>query len=205
MTGIVFTTTEEAAPFLARYSRGRLDGLLEGESAYDDDVLVSIVGIGKIKATLRTERLLREYRLDAIIHVGGCLALHDEPPLGRIIAAEQVFEGDRVELSTPSYPRMPIETRFTSLEAFRIVTQDHEVTGATELTYWQRLAHVSDSTSYPLAYVAATHGVPCDILKVVVGRVGARPGDVSRDAVSAAHEALADFVIKSLPDLPAGR
>ncbi len=200
MTGFVFTSQEEAAPFLAKYGRGRLDGILEGESAFDDDILVTIVGIGKIKATLRTERLLKEHKLSSLVHVGTCLALQDEPALGELIAADQVFEGDRVELSVPSYPRMPIDTRFKDLKSYRIVTQDHTVSGATELTYWQRLAHVSDPTAYPLAYVAATHGVPCDIIKVVIGRVG-EDKPISRDKVSAAAEKVADYALSAIPGI----
>jgi nucleoside phosphorylase len=200
MVGFVFTSHDEAAPFLAQYGRGRLDGISEGEAAFDDDVLVTIVGIGKIKATLRTERLLREHDLSALIHLGCCRTLQDEPSVGQIIAAEQVFEGDRVELSTPSYPRMPIDTRFTKLPAFRIVTQDHTVSGATELTYWQRLAHVSDTTSYPLAYVAATHGVPCDIVKVVLEKVGDQKPP-SREHAVRMYESLAAFAIEALPGI----
>ena len=138
MTGFVFTSADEAAPFLASYGRGRLDGISEGEVAFDDDVLVIIVGIGKIKATLRTERLLREHDLSQLIHVGTCLSLQDQPEVGQLVTAEQVFEGDRVELSVPSYPRMPIDSRFKELTGCRIVTQDHTVTGASDLTYWQR-------------------------------------------------------------------
>ena len=198
MVGFVFTTLEEAHPFLARYSRGRMDGIAEGESAFDDDILVTILGIGKIKATLRTERLLREHKLSRLVHVGTCLTLQDEPAVGSLIAVEQVFEGDRVELSAPSYPRMPIETSFADLSAYRLVTQDHRVTGAKELTYWQRLAHVSDTTAYPLAYVAATHGVPCDILKVVLGAV-ADEKEPAKDIVSSGLEALADHAIAAIP------
>ena len=200
MVGFVFTSRDEAAPFLARYGRGRLDGISEGEAAFDDDILVTIVGIGKIKATLRTELLLREHDLTAVIHVGTCRTLHGEPEVGQIIAADQVFEGDRVELSTPSYPRMPIETRFKDLQSYRIVTQDHTVSGATELTYWQRLAHVSDTTAYPVAYVAATHGVPCDIVKVVLGTVGDNNAP-TRDQAVKALEALAAFAVGAIPGI----
>ncbi|NNE36542.1 MAG: 5'-methylthioadenosine nucleosidase, partial [Rhodothermales bacterium] len=70
MIGFVFSSTEEAAPFLKTYARGRFEGLLENETAHDDHLLVKIIGVGKIKATLRTERLLREHRLKRIVHGG---------------------------------------------------------------------------------------------------------------------------------------
>jgi len=199
MIGIVFASEAEAAAFVARYGRGRFDGIAEGESQFDDDILVSIVGVGKIKATLRAERLLQEYRLTRIIHMGACLTLADEPAIGEIIAAEQVFEGDRVELAAPSYPRMPIDTAFDKLKAYRIVTQDRLVDGADEVGYWQRLAHVTDTTAYPLAYVSATHGVPLDIAKVVSGKAGEKRTEAAE--VARGYEALAEFVIAALPDI----
>jgi hypothetical protein len=198
MVGIVFSTEAEATPFLARYAGGRLEGVTEGEFAFDSDLLVSILGIGKIKATLRVERLLQEHRLSRIVHVGACWSFGDEPGVDEIIAIEQAFEGDRIELSAPSYPRMPIDTEFRQLKSYRIVTQDHTPGGAEEVGYWQRLAHVTDYTAYPLAYVAATHGVRCDIVKIVLGRAGAvvTPGG---ERVSKAHEALAAFVLSAMP------
>ena len=112
MTGIVFTTEEEALPFLQSYERGRFDGLQEGETYHDDDVLVSLTGVGKIKATLRTERLLQTYKPRRLIHVGTCTALNDELAVGTLVAASQVFEGDRIELAAPTYPRMPLDPFF---------------------------------------------------------------------------------------------
>jgi nucleoside phosphorylase len=169
MTGFVFASIEEAKPFLKVYERGRFEGLAENESAHDDNLLVSIVGIGKIKATLRTERLLREHRLTRIVHGGMAQSLVDELRTGTLVSVGQVFEGDRVELSTPTYPRMPLDNLFKSLVERRLVTQDHVVAEGKDLTYWQRIADITDSTGYPVAYVAATHGVPCSIVKVVTG------------------------------------
>ncbi len=131
MTGIVFSTEEEAQPFLALYERGRFDGLGEGESFHDDHFLVSILGIGKIKAALRTERLLRTNDVTSIVHAGTCTALGDTLEMGDIVGVSQVFEGDRIELSAPTYPRMPLTVPFEKLKEVTLVTQDHTVQGAT--------------------------------------------------------------------------
>ena len=197
MIGIVFSTKEEAQPFLAKYQRGRFDGLGEGESFHDDTLLVSILGVGKIKGALRTERLLKSYKLKVLIHGGTCTALNDKLKTGSVVAVSQVFEGDRIELSAPTYPRMPLTVSLDKLEKVTLVTQDHTVQGATELSYWQRIADVSDMTGYAAAYVAATHGIECQILKVVSGHMGV--DDVNfRKTLSAAHNTLADFLNDNL-------
>lgn len=200
MLGIVFSTTEEAQPFLRTYERGRFDGLAEGENQSDNRCLVSIVGIGKIKGTLRTERLLKSHSLTRIIHAGTCTALVDELKLGTLIAASQVFEGDRIELAAPTYPRMPLVNPFKGLKEGTLVTQDHTVQGATELSYWQRIADISDMTGYAVAYVCATHGVPCHIVKIVSGQMGVEDKDL-RKTLQTSYTEMSKFVLKGLDSL----
>jgi len=193
MTGIVFSTVEEAQPFLSTYERGRFDGLGEGESYHDDHFLVSILGIGKIKAALRTERLLRTWDVTSLVHAGTCTALNDELKVGDVVSVAQVFEGDRIELSAPTYPRMPLNVPFEGLNQVTLVTQDHTVQGATELSYWQRIADISDMTGYAVAYVAATHGKLCHMAKVVTGHMGVEDKDL-RKTLAAGHKQLASFM-----------
>jgi len=197
MIGIVFSTKEEAQPFLALYQRGRFDGLSEGETFHDDQLLVSILGVGKIKGTLRTERLLRSYKVKTLIHAGTCSALNDKLKIGSVVSVAQVFEGDRIELSAPTYPRMPLTTGFDKLNQVTLVTQDHTVQGATELSYWQRIADVADMTGYATAYVSATYGVACQILKVVSGHMGVDDPNF-RKTLSASHVKLAEFLNANL-------
>ena len=194
MTGIVFSTAEEAQPFLATYERGRFDGLGEGETFHDDDFLVSILGIGKIKAALRTERLLRSYDVTSLIHGGTCTALNDDLDIGATVGVSQVFEGDRIELSAPTYPRMPLSVPFEGLKQVTLVTQDHTVQGATELLYWQRIADLSDMSGYAVAYVAATHGKLCQIVKVVTGHMGVEDKNL-RKTLATGHKQLGQFLV----------
>jgi len=193
MLGIVFSTTAEAEPFLRKHERGRFDGLSEGETQRDDKCLISIVGSGKIKATLRTERLLRAHNLSRILHVGTCTALIDDLAVGTIVAASQVFEGDRIELAAPTYPRMPLTVPFKKIQQGTLVTQDHTVQGATELSYWQRIADMSDMTGYPVAYVTATHGIPCHIVKVVSGHMGIEDKNL-RKTLASSYKLLSEFL-----------
>jgi len=202
MIGIVFSTTEEAEPFLNNYERGRFSGLSEGEALHDDDYLVSVLGIGKIKATLRTDRLLTHYKLSGLLHAGTCTSLVSELKVGKIVGAQQVFEGDRIELATPSYPRMPLATPFPKIDGVTLVTQDHTVSGATELSYWQRIADITDMTGYAAAYVAAMHGVPCYILKIVSGHAGVEDKSL-RKTLDNSYDALADFMVKNLDKINA--
>ncbi len=202
MTGIVFSTVEEAQPFLATYERGRFDGLGEGESFHDDHFLVSILGVGKIKAALRTERLLRSHSLSTLIHAGTCTALSENLDIGDLVNVAQVFEGDRIELSAPTYPRMPLSTPFEGLKEVTLVTQDHTVQGATELSYWQRIADISDMSGYAVAYVAATHGTLCQMVKIVTGHMGVEDPQL-RKTLAAGHKSLATFLNGRLDALKA--
>lgn len=193
MTGIVFSTVEEAQPFLSTYERGRFDGLGEGESFHDDHFLVSILGIGKIKAALRTERLLRSYDVTSLVHAGTCTALGETLDIGDLVSVAQVFEGDRIELSAPTYPRMPLSVPFEELKQVTLVTQDHTVQGATELSYWQRIADISDMSGYAVAYVAATHGKLCQMVKIVTGHMGVEDTNLKKTLASG-HKSLAAFL-----------
>ncbi len=200
MIGILFATEEEAQPFLRRYQRGRFDGLAEGETLQDDQVLVSLTGVGKIKATLRTERLLRQHRLARLLHIGTCTSLSEKLKVGTPVAAAQVFEGDRVELATPTYPRMPLDVPFQELPTVTLVTQDHTVQGQEERSYWQRIADASDMSGYAVAYVAATHGVPCHIVKIVTGHFQSQDKNF-RKTLADACETMADFLLRHLDAL----
>lgn len=200
MIGIVFATEEEAQPFLQQFERGRFDGLAEDETFHDDHFMVSIVGTGKIKATLRSERLLQRYQPSLLIHAGTCSALVDKLKVGSLVTASQVFEGDRIELAAPTYPRMPLGTPFKKLPKGTLVTQDHTVQGQSELSYWQRIADMTDMTGYAVAYVAATHGIPCTIIKAVTGVIQ-REDPYYRKTRAKACQDLATFLTPRLEKL----
>ena len=200
MTGIVFSTEEEAQPFLQGYERGRFDGLQEGETYHDDVFLVSLTGVGKIKATLRTERLLRSYKPRRIIHAGTCTALSEGLDVGAVVAASQVFEGDRIELAAPTYPRMPLDVFFDDLPQGTLVTQDHVGQDQEERGYWQRIADMSDMTGYAVAYVAATYGLPCHVVKVVVSQFLADDKHF-RKTLAQAYQTLSEFLLSRLEQI----
>ena len=197
MIGIIFATEEEAAPFLAEYQRGRFEDLVEGETSYDDDLFVTITGLGKIKSTLRTERFFQSHRPERVFHVGTGTALKDSLEIGKLVAADQVFEGDRIELEAPSYPRMPLEVPFEGLPSGILVTQDHVAKNKSEKSYWQRIADISDMTGYAVAYVAATYGIPCHIVKVITGYVGEESRDF-RKTLTSAYETMGDFLLERI-------
>ncbi len=197
MIAILFATHQEARPFLKSYQRGRFDGLYEGETVRDDHILVSVTGVGKIKATLRTERLLRTEKVTRLIHPGTCTSLNKDFPLGSLVGASQVFEGDRIELSAPTYPRMPLELASEAIKAGTLVTQDHTPSEATEQSYWQRIADISDMTGYAVAYVTATYGIPCHIIKAVTGMMYQQDEHLQR-TLDQAYEKMGDFLVRYL-------
>jgi nucleoside phosphorylase len=199
MIAILFSTSEEAEGFAHRYGNGRFKDLDEGDRARDDDVLVAVTGSGKIRSTLGTERLLRdlqgEVELDALLHAGTCTSLTEDIEVGEIVGASFVLEGDRVELAAPSYPRMPLECPYDVVEA-TLVTQDHGVGDEEERSYWQRIAEVSDSSGYAVAYVAAQHGVSCHVVKVVSGLAGV-DSDSFREDREHALDTLTTFLVET--------
>ena len=195
MIGIIFTTEEEYQLFAEQYAGGRFGELNEGEHVQDGDVLAAVSGIGKIKATLHIERLLTQVELNRLIHVGTCTALSEEVEIGERVAATHVLEGDRIELSAPSYPRMPLETPFEVDTEGTLVTHDHELGGEEERSYWQRIAEISDTTGYAVAFVAAQHGVPCHIVKIPTAYIG-RDNETFYEDLQAAQGDLTDFLLE---------
>lgn len=199
MLGIVFTTTEEATSFVDRHTEGRFEALDEDAPIQTSDLLLAVTGKGKIKATLATERLLRNHDLDAVLHTGLCTALDEDLDTGTTIGASFVLEGDRVELDAPTYPRMPLECPFDVSVEGTLVSQDHTSDNAEERSYWERIADVRDETGYAVAYVAAQHGVPCHIAKVVDRRA---TGDSDEPDPSGAVEQIAAFLQAVVADRP---
>lgn len=181
MLGILFTTTEEAAPFVQQHTGGRVASLDEDAPLQTDAFVVGVTGAGKIKATLATERLLRAYDLEAVLHVGTCTALDTDLAPGAMVGATFVLEGDRVELDAPTYPRMPLECPFEGTTEGTLVSQDHTSDDAEERSYWERIADVRDETGYAVAYVAAQHGVPCHVAKVIRAHAESDTAPVSHE------------------------
>lgn len=196
MLAIVYTSAADAASLLERFAAGRLTGLDEGNIVQHDETLLLVTGVGKVKATLYTERLLQQFDVNHLLHVGMTTALDDAIEVGTLVAANAVLEGDRISLTAPSYPQMPLSTP-DDLPTGRLVTHDHAADGDAENGYWQRLADMSDTTGYAVAYVAAQHGVSCHVVKAVTGRLGADPDDF-QETLSAARDALADFVLQTV-------
>lgn len=173
MLGILFSTSEEAAPFVDRHVGGRSEEPEEGQQVEADEVIVTVTGPGKIKATLGTEHFLQQYDVDLLVHAGGATALTDDLDVGALVGATFVLEGDRVELDAPAYPRMPLDPPFDLSTEGTLVSQDHtDDDDPDERSYWERIADMRDGIGYPVAYVAAQHGIPCHIVKGVTGRVG---------------------------------
>ncbi len=200
MIGLVFSSAEEAEPFLKRYERGRFEGLEEAESAQDGVTGVAITGMGKVKATLRTERFLREMNVDRVIHAVLCTALEASVPIGTVVGATQVFEGDRIELAAPTYPRMPLDLIDPDLRGGTLVTQDHLIGDEEERSYWQRIANFIDSTGYAVSYVAATHGKSNHIVMGVSGHLSESSATVRTSREESARN-LADYLIDLIPKL----
>lgn len=197
MTGIFFSTVQEASVFLKAYEYGRFDGLSEGEFLEDGRIMVAVTGVGKIKATLRTERFIRAKRPNKLLHIGTSSKLNSNLETGTLLAIDQVFEGDRIELAMPVYPRMPLETPFTKLKTATLVSQDHAPKEAKDRVYWQRIADVSDMEGYPIAYVAASHGIPVHIVKVLIGDVKSDDATLKR-ILQTAYQQLSTFLLGAI-------
>jgi nucleoside phosphorylase len=193
MLGIIFSTPNEAAPFVEQYAGGRFGELEEGSHLQTDAVIATVTGPGKIKAALGTERLLREHELDVLVHAGGAVALTEEYEPGAVVGAAFVLEGDRVELDAPDYPRMPLTPPFDLSTEGTLVSQDHVREDADDPSYWERIADMRDATGYAVAYVAAQHGTTCHIVKGITARADAE-GDASPADQQAAHDAVASFL-----------
>jgi hypothetical protein len=199
MLAIVFTTPAEASVLGTLAPDARFDDLEEGTPIRLGDTIVAVTGAGKIKATLATERLLRAHDVDAVVHVGACTGLADGLAADAVVGVSFVLEGDRVELEAPTYPRMPLECPFDVDAEGTLVSQDHAPDREGEPGYWERLADVQDATGYPVAYVAAQHGTPCHIVKVVAPRSEDDGTGRRRDDLTPMDAVLERLLEKGLP------
>jgi len=193
MLGIIFSTPSEATPFVEQYAGNRFGELEEGAHLQTEGVVATVTGPGKIKATLGTERLLREHDIEVLVHAGGAVALTDEHEPGTLVGAAFVLEGDRVDLDAPDYPRMPLTPPFDLSTEGTLVSQDHVRENADDLSYWERIADMRDATGYAVAYVAAQHGTTCHIVKGITARANAEDAPTPPEQREA-HEAVASFL-----------
>lgn len=199
MIGLLFTTADDAQPFLERYRQGAFGTLDEGETAQDRSVVVGITGIGKIKATFHTQQLLMKDGPDRVFHVGTSTALDPDLLIGEPVGISHVLEGDRVQLSAPSYPRMPLEIPFQELPEGTLVTHDHALSEGEEHSYWQRIASLSDTTGYAIAYAAGKYGTPCHLARIPTGVLGEDNEDFHA-TLKAARGTMADLALQYLDD-----
>lgn len=183
MIGIIFSTSKGAAAFVKQYGSGRFDRIEEGQHARIGEVVVAVTGSGKIKATLNTERLFRQYDLEVLLHGGGAVALAEDMEVETLVEVTSVLEGDRVDLESPSYPRMPLNAPFDLAHEGTLVTQDRATENPEERSYWERIADLRDTTGYAIAYVAAQHGASCHIMKAITARVGAESASTEKQNV----------------------
>lgn len=189
MIAFVFPTTEDLRTVLAALGGGPSDEIEAGVPVRWSDAVLLATGIGKINATLQTERLLQRYDVSRVVQVGRCTALGDALNLGTLVGATHVVEGDRQSLANAAYPRMPLDPPDGVDAEGTVVTQDHT---SDDPSYWQRIGDAGDASAYAVAFVAAQHGVPCQVALVVTARHG-DDSDAERD-VAAAQERLASFV-----------
>ncbi len=200
MIGLLFTTIEEATRFVREYTDGRIEALDEDAPIQTDNLVVAVTGPGKIKATLATERVLQAHDLDMLLHTGTCTAVSEELSLGAVVQASFVLEGDRVELDTPTYPRMPLECPFDLPAEGPLVSQDHTSDDPEAQSYWERIADVRDDTAYAVAYVAAQHGTPCHIAKAVDTLLDEDEQTASSKDKSAVSQAITSFLQRVLEE-----
>lgn len=193
MTTILFSTPQEASIFLKVYQNGRFDGIEEGEIQQDRHIQVGITGVGKIKATLRTEKFIQAIKPTKIVHIGTATKLNPKSEHLSLMGIEQVFEGDRMELTVPLYPRMPLEMPFSQLSSGTLVTQDHILKENKERVYWERLADVCDMEGYAIAYVSGLYGIPCHIIKVVLGEMK-NTDTAYKQTLHQAYHNISDFL-----------
>ncbi|MBN8587913.1 MAG: hypothetical protein J0L94_06275 [Rhodothermia bacterium] len=169
MTAIFFSTQQEAHFFLKAYHAGRFDGLEEGQFDQDNTIAIAITGVGKIKATLRSEQFIKSIKPSKVLHIGTATKYNAQFNDGEFIACTQVFEGDRIEFTMPIYPRLTIETPFKNLREGILVTQEHVSKDPKDRVYWQKIADLSDMEAYAMVFVAASNGVPCSVVKAAIG------------------------------------
>jgi len=194
MIGFLFSSPETASAFANEHADGRVDAVAEGEPARVGRLLIAVTGPGKIKAALATERLLRAYDLDSLLHAGPGTSLDEDLDAGDVVGIASVLEGDRVDLDAPTYPQMPLSVPDGPPAEGTLVSQDHSPEPDAEQGYWERLADVRDETGYAVAYVAAQHGASCHVVKAVLPSDAPLSAPLSPDVRNRLFGALASVV-----------
>lgn len=134
----------------------------------NDDVAVTISGVGKIKAALSTERLIIAYKPRIIINLGSCGLLNANYNIFDIVEIKEVIEGDHFWSGTKVFPTILLNP---NREA-RLVTQDHPIESEDEMDRWSKFADICDMEGYSVAKKCMDHNTHCNIVKGVTDKAG---------------------------------
>jgi len=176
MIGIIWATKDDAATFLQRWNNGVFKSLTEGSMQEDDDVAVTISGVGKIKAALSTERLIIAYKPRIIINIGSCGLLNSTYNIFDIVNIKEVIEGDHFWSGTKVFPTILLNPIGDFIPKARLVTQDHPIESKDERDRWSKLADLCDMEGYAVAKTCMDHSISCHLVKGVTDEAGI--GDV---------------------------
>jgi adenosylhomocysteine nucleosidase len=202
MIGLIFATRPEAQPFLERsHSRNiSTHPFRVYQSPLLPDLRILLCGIGKVKAALGCQVLIREHQAGRLINAGACGALQDRAEyavlgLVRIVSA---VEGDHTLFGKHLAPVESAGQIGRTLPPARLVTSDHPVFEQEPRQRLGLLGEVVDMEGAAIARTAALYRVAWDMIKGVTDQAGPMDPKKFQHNLDAVSEKIADLLWDAL-------
>jgi adenosylhomocysteine nucleosidase len=200
MTGVIFATRREAAPFLARANGApwhpdeKVDRTEAGQPLYEDfrplhPMVVCICGMGPDRARAGTEQLLQQYAVTAVLNVGVAGALTDGLPVGGLYRVAKACRWPDVEIMFACR-----EDRWTELPRAVLATAEEPVFDPLRRAAMAQHAELVDMEGAVIAQCCQARSVPCYAIKGVTDLAGTNGRQRLLQNLDKISEALAERV-----------
>ncbi len=168
MTGVIFATDKEAAPFLALagWQRPRnCDPAIWGNED-GDDVFALISGMGPAAARAAAHSAIETHGAQRLVNAGICGALLSDPPWrpGAVFAVSRARRIDSTAL-TPSGAVACDCKAWPQLPSAELVTTSTPLFDAERRKHLARWGALVDMEGAAIAAVANAAGLPCTLIK----------------------------------------
>ena len=172
MIGIIFATQMEAAPFFAKTGATQVSEhpfplyqvTLPGNTM---SCFVVICGIGRVKAALAAQMLIREYLVRWIINAGICGAVADGIEVGTVFRIEETLDSGRLESGLKPKPVKGYQAVWKGLKTAKLITTDTPVFDPDTRKKMARLFDLVDMEGAAVAETAALYSISCSLIKGV--------------------------------------
>lgn len=198
MIGILFATTQEAAPLLAGL-HAQPGEKTPFETYEADNVVVVISGMGPNKALAATRQLIQIYHPALVINPGVCGALSTILPIGSLaIGYSATSESAPDQPIALPPPPAPLTALWSTLPHARLISVSRPVFGGPRREQLAPHGDLIDMEGYAIAECCKEANIPCLLIKGITDFADTGDRDRLHANLKQLSEAIANILVTPL-------